>query len=550
MQQQQLWTNIALIVEVLFLMKAAFLGIYYWRYLLAVASRTIYGMWTALRGVRGFKENPVLLDRMERLRLKLSHAYMYAVLCAMLPAIVSAQRNLATGNAQIASGALRWEMLFFLSVAILHFLFPKALQVSSADSLYLLLMASCIVVVSPLLEASYSSTTTVLVSFVCRIPSVILTRKLWQVVAANLVFLVVDMHRAPPSALALEIPVFLLVLATAVGMEVFLRHSVEEELRHNEESTGRRVATALLHLTCDAVIELDEMFRLTGHSKELATILLRERTDLAGIRFSDFVASSGEASHALQMLREVEVVPGEIHGADEVRAAAFHTRLVDSCSSKFRTEVFHIKYRKADGEIYHLLGLRDFTDQNSLAREPNARRPDSATVPAGGEPDIPDLPDNDAAALSHELESSRSLPFGPPSSNELRPVSQESLLPNDTTLFTNEDGVVQSVSPAALSLLGKNLAELFPNEGSVLLQELCAKKLPTRQCQRMQVQWNLGHKELVEVVLEMLVTDSGSFLLLLRFCGSGPPRAQHPESSVCLQVLPGVPGSTAAVDLT
>ena len=24
---------------------------------------------------------------------------------------------------------------------------------------------------------------------------------------------------------------------------------------------------------------------------------------------------------------------------------------------------------KADGEIYHLLGLRDFTDQNSLARE-------------------------------------------------------------------------------------------------------------------------------------------------------------------------------------
>ncbi|CAE7897080.1 hypothetical protein AK812_SmicGene598 [Symbiodinium microadriaticum] len=150
-----------------------------------------------------------------------------------------------------------------------------------------------------------------------------------------------------------------------------------------------------------------------------------------------------------------------------------------------------------------------------------------------------------------ELESSRSIPFGPPSSNEqLGPVSQESLLPIDTTLCANADGIVESVSPAALSLLGKRLTELLPNDGAVLLEELCAKKMPTRRCQRMQVQWNLDPMQPVEVVLEMLVTDRGSFLLLLRFCGSGPPRAQHPENSVCLQVLPGVPGSTAGVDLT
>ena len=48
-------------------------------------------------------------------------------------------------------------------------------------------------------------------------------------------------------------------------------------------------------------------------------------------------------------------------------ANVFHTRLSDSCSSKFRTEVFRVAHRQADGAVHHLLGWRDFTDQGSLA---------------------------------------------------------------------------------------------------------------------------------------------------------------------------------------
>ena len=39
-------------------------------------------------------------------------------------------------------------------------------------------------------------------------------------------------------------------------------------------------------------------------------------------------------------------------------ATAFHMHLVDSCASKFRTEVFQVKYTTASGEKCHIIGLR------------------------------------------------------------------------------------------------------------------------------------------------------------------------------------------------
>lgn len=46
-----------------------------------------------------------------------------------------------------------------------------------------------------------------------------------------------------------------------------------------------------------------------------------------------------------------------------------HPGLVDTCSSRFRTEVFQVRYQQVDGQVRHLIGLRDFTDQQSLARK-------------------------------------------------------------------------------------------------------------------------------------------------------------------------------------
>ena len=78
----------------------------------------------------------------------------------------------------------------------------------------------------------------------------------------------------------------------------------------------------------------------------------------------EFVASDPEKVSVRHKLSD------SARGAERVNeccANAFHTRLVDSCCSKFRTEVFHVSFRREDGEQCHLVGLRDFTDQESLA---------------------------------------------------------------------------------------------------------------------------------------------------------------------------------------
>lgn len=87
-------------------------------------------------------------------------------------------------------------------------------------------------------------------------------------------------------------------------------------------------------------------------------LLRRPEVSLQGLKFTDFISSS-DASRALEILAEPTGQP----------ARAFHTHLVDSCASRFRTEVFQVRYRKMSGEQCHLLGLRDFTDQKSLAQE-------------------------------------------------------------------------------------------------------------------------------------------------------------------------------------
>ena len=59
----------------------------------------------------------------------------------------------------------------------------------------------------------------------------------------------------------------------------------------------------------------------------------------------------------------------------QISAEAFHTRLVDSASSRIRVEVFQVKFEKGDGKTHSLLGLRDFTDVAAISA------PDSPDAP-------------------------------------------------------------------------------------------------------------------------------------------------------------------------
>ena len=137
-----------------------------------------------------------------------------------------------------------------------------------------------------------------------------------------------------------------------------IRQKVELEIRDQDNASQLSAASSLLNLTCDAVVELNEEMKLMSPSQKLSTMLLgRAGATLEGSKFTDFVAS-GEAERAAEILTTSDNVNG---------AHAFHTHLVDSCCSKFRTEVFQVRYRMANGKQCHLLGLREFTDLKSLA---------------------------------------------------------------------------------------------------------------------------------------------------------------------------------------
>ncbi|CAJ1426179.1 unnamed protein product [Effrenium voratum] len=151
-------------------------------------------------------------------------------------------------------------------------------------------------------------------------------------------------------------------ISTLVGfVHKMFQQKVEARIRESDAASQLDAASALLRLTCDAVIELDNELRLIDHCPKLAGMLLR-RASLQGACFTDLISRA-------DVLRAKEHLLGNVpaNSTSCSFANAFHTHLVDSCSSKFRTEVFQVKYQMSNNELRHLIGLRDFTDVKSLA---------------------------------------------------------------------------------------------------------------------------------------------------------------------------------------
>jgi len=143
-----------------------------------------------------------------------------------------------------------------------------------------------------------------------------------------------------------------------------MQQRVEARFRESKSNTQLSAATALLNLTCDAVVELDEDGRLLSHNSSLAAVLMRNRpgATLEGTKFIDFVIPTDSE-------RVSEILENHGRDSNDALAYAFRTHLVDSYASKFRTEVFQVKYTMESGEKCHIIGLRDFTDQQPLAVE-------------------------------------------------------------------------------------------------------------------------------------------------------------------------------------
>lgn len=387
-------------------------------------------------------------EKVGRMRWKAGYIYLNALTLAMFLVVASIQLNIVRDRPRWMNAALSWSSVVLTVVASLPLLVPQLFVPGSLDVFYMAVMLiTAAALTPPLCPPDQLQLLAVLFVVLIRLPAVCLGTRISLLVVLNCIcsgvvvarVLFEDFEtetgcsqRSKYVIMWTELVCFVVIVGTGGGLEVCLRQNVVQSLKYGRVTEELSAATALLRLTCDAVVELDEDLRLTEHSKELAATLLRDRpgSTLAGVRFADFVATHEEAARVIEFLTAENIFTGKQEGFS---AHACHTRLVDSCQSKFRTEIFQVKYRKQDGQLSHILGLRDFTDQDALTGQ--------------------------KADIDHEDN------FGK-RRNRRRSQSQPATSGGVIYLELDvERQVVHAASIVAASLVGMSLLELFPGAG-------------------------------------------------------------------------------------
>ena len=268
------------------------------------------------------------------------------------------------------------------------------------------------------------------------------------------------------------------------------------------------------------------------------------------------MATTEEAVQAAELLNGRESLNGC------VSTHAFHTRLMDTSSSKFSTELFQVKYCKLGNTVRHLVGLREVADQQSLVKS-------DANEAVAGPADADDSSMSCPYRLFNSVDYGERSPVGHETSRLSSSAKSLELDRYDKTdrpivyLFLDmESCCIGAASVVASSLVGMKLAGLFPGRGFEILQALWAEVDRCEDASELMlftqkqhffrewlVQWSPSQSDFVDGVVEILQSTNGSHGLLLRCKASvlsspssgGAKSAEVPGKPPLLPVLPGMP---------
>mmetsp|Transcript_64530 Transcript_64530/g.151189 ORF Transcript_64530/g.151189 Transcript_64530/m.151189 type:complete len:578 (+) Transcript_64530:22-1755(+) len=357
-----------------------------------------------------------------------------------------------------------WTNVGLLALFTFGLLCPGVIRPSTLNFWYVLLMLIGAALLSPWHtkpDEAYTFSFFLMVFF--RIPCAILCTRISCAIALNFFFFVVMASRAFYEAdefnpllkadviVSTECLLFTLTLVCTCALKNALSRRAEMTIQRKNVNTQLSAAQSLLRLTCDAVVEVDNDLRLTKHSPELAAMLLKGGPcNLDGTKLTDLMPPM-EAQRAEENLRRFSE-------NDPEPAQAFHTRLVDSCSSKLCIEMFQVQYTKTDGQYCHLVGIRDFTDSPGLL------------VPASSEQSIGNDLFEDTLRRSTEssLDMDNDSISSTASGTEEATKAKKAFLDIDMT-----DMRVHAASAPVDSVVGMTVSELFPAPHTVhLLQRL------------------------------------------------------------------------------
>eukprot|EP00439_Symbiodinium_sp_Y106_P073305 s2250_g13.t2 len=505
----QQFALLALAVNILFGIRVLCLVFSHRQTIKGKVEKTAHAVWTCMRQTQlssRSREETARVEAVRQQRVRMAPYYMIA--CVVVSQfILVAARFSALEHGWLLAGAY-WKTLALCLVNLAYLFFPRVLLTSTMDAFYVLHMAFCAIYLSPWCVTPAQTLNASFALLGCiRLPAILLASRTYLVVVCNLgiTFLMVVSTSAIPGGAPLgrerrrkahgafpecdifdsaytilcgEVLNFVLTVGTAFLLHGLLHQKVRHEARYKSITTQLGAISSLLRLTCDALVVLDSDLRITDNSPQLAAMLLRDRPgSVQGLKFTDLMPTSHEATRAYEILAETSSMSSgtEVSAVSEdesILANVFHTRLVDSCSSKFRTEVFRVTYRQADGEVHHLLGLRDFTDQASLAGPKAFDTMDTShATDSTGE----GLPDS-ASSTWQEAERDDGRSF---SDSECGHRTVSSLKASTTStddlvvlLIDMTGRYVMAASPTVAHLAGAELGNLFATKGLHMLMHV------------------------------------------------------------------------------
>ncbi|CAE7630316.1 rsmI [Symbiodinium sp. CCMP2456] len=502
------FATLALGVNILFGIRVLCLVFSHRQVIQGKVEETAHAVWTCMRQPRLSSRSTEETARVEAVRQqRLGMAPYYMIACVVVSQfILVAARFSALEHGWLLAGAY-WTTLALCLVNLAYLFFPRVLCTSTMDAFYVLHMAFCAIYLSPLCVTPAQTLNASFALLGCiRLPAVLLASRTYLVVVCNLgitVLMFVSTSAPPagaPSArgqrrrkahgafpecdifdsaytiLCGEVLSFGLAVGMAFLLHGLLHQKVRHEARYKSITTQLGAVSSLLRLTCDALVELDSDLCITENSPQLAAMLLRDRPgSVQGLKFTDLMPTSHEAVRAYEILAgtasgtEVSAVSED----ESILANVFHTRLMDSCSSKFRTEVFRVTYRQADGAVHHLLGLRDFTDQGSLA---GPKAFDTMDTSHATDSTAEGFPDSVASPTWQEAERDDARSFSDSESGH-RTVSSLAASTRSTDdlvvlLIDMAELHVMAASPTVAHLAGVQLGSLFAPKGLHMLMHV------------------------------------------------------------------------------
>lgn len=316
----------------------------------------------------------LMLQELASARWSISRKLVAIQLGVVFSSLIGIQLRMALQLPSSVSINFTWTMVAHLAGISVGFCLPR-LQRSDAWYIWTQIL-SMLYLLPAVTSPRGTARVSILLFVLVRQPNSLVVSRIWPVLLCGLGHIMVILVRVFTedfdeqyggnfAAVSIECLNLAVLAATSLAFRAYLKQKVELAIESKNAMTQLNAASSLLQLTCDAVVELDASLCFTKDSRELAAMLIRQGT-MEGVRFIDLMPETDRAQALLQLTSFRSTASSgtsaENSSAPMMRAHAFHTRMVDSCSTKLRTEVLQVMYTKRDGEICHLVGLRDFTD--------------------------------------------------------------------------------------------------------------------------------------------------------------------------------------------